>query len=305
MKASDVISLARSRLGDQKKTGWSDDELLSYLNLGLNDICSFASLYRKEAYITLNENVSRYSLPLDVYKVDRLEYLNKPIAVLSREDNDIRPTRGCYVSKSNLNIGVLDIFNVPLKTVSKPFFKGTSLIGIISVSSLVGVVTKAEDIAININNSNGMPTYIKDIIGSEQTVYGFLVGDGDKYVVEKPNYGFTNSIDLVDVKGVYGICTDVLTTDSYVKVFYTATPRKLNSLEDALNVHSTWKRSLLHFVVGMARESDVDESNYILGEKEMVKYTIERDKAKREASRNYSSVVHRAKKFNYRGVFDG
>lgn len=65
MKASEMIAKLRSRLRDEEKEGWSDDELLDTVNLSLSAIAHDFMLWKKRWNTLTSSGVDTYSIPED------------------------------------------------------------------------------------------------------------------------------------------------------------------------------------------------------------------------------------------------
>ena len=53
MLITDLIIEVRRRVGDVRKTAWSDERMLDAVNAALKDIAKFTGTYRKEHFFEL------------------------------------------------------------------------------------------------------------------------------------------------------------------------------------------------------------------------------------------------------------
>lgn len=74
MLASEVITRARTLLGDQRKQRFSDEELLLEINAILREACSDVGWYRTDAGIPICENRRQYAFPSDFIKLRAIQF---------------------------------------------------------------------------------------------------------------------------------------------------------------------------------------------------------------------------------------
>ncbi|RLA70179.1 MAG: hypothetical protein DRG30_09475 [Epsilonproteobacteria bacterium] len=110
MTVGNIVDRARSRLGDSDKTGWSDDSLIDLVDQAQQDIAKTAQVYKRTAYLGLVNNRVLSPLPSDCFQVNRVEYQGTSLAMLSREDQDVRAiAKGLHVIKNDLDMSILEI----------------------------------------------------------------------------------------------------------------------------------------------------------------------------------------------------
>ncbi len=107
MQASDIITKARFTLSDQDSTRWSDARLISLLNDALLDVALTTRLYNSSGYVELQDNVSIYDVSSFVVKIERVEYLSKPLMLLSFAEMDDRYGTGWQSESSGTPINVI------------------------------------------------------------------------------------------------------------------------------------------------------------------------------------------------------
>ncbi len=325
MTVDDIVKRARTRLGDTNKTGWADAVLIDFVDQGQKDLCKTARVYKRIYFAGILNHVKKYPLPTDCFQVDRVEYKDIAMSVLSREDQDTRYlAKGLHIIKSDINMDVAEISEAfeELDNYAR-FAEGTYTDGIEeSLTPATGVSAYSDAIGLSMDTPLGVLTGFYLTLSDEQfTPYGDISGfyndiylglDGNTVLgvvteldftdPDRTTYGFLTSVDTKGVEGTYGICTDALDIDNYLKIYYSALPPTVNSLYDALVLKNIWEKALVHYVVGMARQDDNDEGNYQLGMAEMSHYDKEVAKAVKLSARSYSSTVSEIKTTQYRRI---
>jgi hypothetical protein len=110
MKASEVITKARYTLSDLDKSRWSDDRLLSLLNDAILDVALTTRIYNSSSYIKLQKDVANYNVNDFAIKIERVEYLNKPLNKLSFNQMDSLYGNNWQIKRSdNLEAIVYDL----------------------------------------------------------------------------------------------------------------------------------------------------------------------------------------------------
>ncbi len=329
MTVNDIVKRARRALGDSDNTGWLDATLIDYVDQAQKDLCKTAGVYRRTLYLGILNDTELYPLPEDCFQVNRVEYMGTALDVLSREDQDIRHSpKGLHIIKSDLNMKSIELshyintdnyasfWEVPNSPDPAEF---TTPIPVLGVTSSVGS-SKSEVV---LDQPVGVVTGL-ELLFDEDSVfmpYGDVSGYKAAGISSNPNgydlgvmvqfalleddkssFGFLSNVNTNTVKGVYGICTDVLALDTYVKVYYSAQSSTVNSLYDALILDDIWAKALVHYVVGTARQDDNDEGNYSIGSRELDYYDDEIKKAKKMQARSYTSNVSEIKQTTYRRI---
>lgn len=88
MLASDVIKNARYNLSDTSPQRWTDERLLSILNDGLKDIAKTTILFIDTIFVELVNEQTEYDLSDFAFKILRVEYEDKPLALTSHSELD-------------------------------------------------------------------------------------------------------------------------------------------------------------------------------------------------------------------------
>jgi len=322
MKVQEVIDDVRYRLGDVDKTGWSDDRLLALINAGQRDLCRRASVYRRKVLIDLADYQAIYTLPDDCYNITRIERGDKQLPIYSREDcESVAIPHASYAIKSNLNRSQLEIEPVPTDiSTYDEYVAGTVVEPGIQIGNfqVTGVAAGSRDATI-IAPVTGVTAGIHDYITcNPKTSYGELAGIGvnSATIIHMPTtgvlvgqadintqasaYGFLEAIGSEPVVGTYGICTHASFLDNFITVYYDAVPPAISWLTGTLFIEDLWLPAMVHYVVGMARQDDNDESNYKIGEAELVKYEAEVFKARKITAKSYNSQIGVVRETIYR-----
>lgn len=87
-RVSTVIDNARAILADPNKTRWSDTRLLSLYNQCLIDIVIQTNLLNGKAFVEIESNINTYRLPDEVLQINRVQYLDKKISIISHDQMD-------------------------------------------------------------------------------------------------------------------------------------------------------------------------------------------------------------------------
>lgn len=88
MIAAEVLKNARYKLSDTNPQRWTDERLLSLLNDGLTDIAKTTILFIDTIFIELVNEQTDYDLSSFAFKIIRVEYEDKPLAVSSFSEMD-------------------------------------------------------------------------------------------------------------------------------------------------------------------------------------------------------------------------
>lgn len=326
MTAGDIVTKARRALGDSDATGWDDSTLIDYVDQAQKDLCKIARVYKKQWHLGIHSNAILYHLPTNCFQVDRVEYEDTALRVLSREDQDNRRyPRGLHIIKSDINMDSIELSEPIEATNYASFIRGSVLeeYADIVIDPELGVSVDTDIVGMSMDDSLGVVTgFISDpeVTGVTEEygdISGSLLSDialapsdnlgvltaldlGYNDESNKSSYGFLTSVNEYTVKGTYGICTDALAKSTHLEVYYSAIPTRVQSLYDALVVKDIWERALVHYVVGTARQDDNDEGNYQLGAAELNLYMIEVKKAIKLSARSYTSTVSEIKETQYR-----
>jgi len=109
MTANDVLNVVRRRLGDVRKEGWTDEQLLVYISLCQNDICIFTHYHRENYLMPIYDGKLVYKLPSNCLAVKRIEYNCKFFPIESRNTiDDGKATFPCAL-KDQLAFGEIEI----------------------------------------------------------------------------------------------------------------------------------------------------------------------------------------------------
>jgi len=109
MLLRDIVLSARRILGDMEARRWSNERMLDIVNGGLKDINKFAGVYRKEHFFELQNFRYRYPLPFDTLAVTSVCYNGDEVHLHNLRDRKSQ----LYATKDQLNVGVLELVNLP------------------------------------------------------------------------------------------------------------------------------------------------------------------------------------------------
>lgn len=90
MLAKDILEAARFNLSDIDKQRWTDKRLLILLNNALTDITKNTILITEKLYVGIYNLVADYDLASQIFKIDRIEYLNTPLPKYSYDQMDAK-----------------------------------------------------------------------------------------------------------------------------------------------------------------------------------------------------------------------
>jgi len=90
MLAKDILEAARFNLSDTDKQRWTDKRLLILLNNALTDITKNTILLTKKLYVGIYNLVADYDLSSQIFKIDRIEYLNTPLLKYTYDQMDAK-----------------------------------------------------------------------------------------------------------------------------------------------------------------------------------------------------------------------
>ena len=109
MTPSNIIDAVRIRLGDATRERWGELQLLLYVSLAQNVICTVTHFYRKDDWIPLVDDQLIYDLPSDCLVVNRLEYNEYFFPIESRNAIDRGQAVFPCALKDNLAYNKLEI----------------------------------------------------------------------------------------------------------------------------------------------------------------------------------------------------
>ena len=327
MRAIDIMTLVRDRLGDTKKQRWSDSRLLTIVSQGQRDICLQSGYLRKETLISLAIGKTIYQLPADCFEIKRVEtYDGTLIPLHIRSDRDVpRGVTSEYVGyKSNINVSKLEILPAPTELQTNIAVQdGFKDVSSFQVTPLYGVITSTDATNMDIEPLYGAVTGIEvdpyagatpsngrgEIAGLASTVTQPTFPNGNYGVVvsmtvepSTDRYGCITGVEGHIVNGSYGIVADIKSNVDTFKVYYVATPRKLTSVLDVLLMPDLWENLLMQYVVGTALQDDNDATNIQRGEMELVKYNTQLKLLKQQSAEDFSSDSSDKYVTNYRRI---
>jgi hypothetical protein len=156
-RVTDIISNVRTSIADKDKNRWSDDDLMLFLNRGIEEICQIAKAYKIKTYLAIQSGISTYDLRDTFYTFTRIEYNDievdkKTTKELFRLDSSWKTAVGSdikFITFDNLPIGVFRIYPIIEDTIS-PITQNSLYGGLIDI-------TTSDDV-INAANLEDLPT---------------------------------------------------------------------------------------------------------------------------------------------------
>ncbi len=115
-------------------------------------------------------------------------------------------------------------------------------------------------------------------------------------------FGFITNSRIADISGQYGVVTDIANFKDCLKVFYSAVPSDLQSINSDLVISYIWAAAMQRYVVGTALQDDNDANNIARGEGELAKYIAEVSKAASMSSKNFSGSASNKLHTNFRRI---
>ena len=88
MTVDTLLIQVRNTIGDQKKTKYTDDRLLELVNEGMTDIVKETHIFRKTTDILVENGITEYILPDDVYFLTRVTQNTNVIPFYSFHEMD-------------------------------------------------------------------------------------------------------------------------------------------------------------------------------------------------------------------------
>jgi len=112
MLINDLVISARRILGDTSGHGWTPERMLDIVNSGLRDMNKMLGSYRSEHFFELQAYRNRYPLPVDLLSVTSLRHNGAEVHLRNQADS----ANELYATKDQLNIGILELKNIPVVT---------------------------------------------------------------------------------------------------------------------------------------------------------------------------------------------
>ena len=84
----DILNRTRQILSDKSSTRWTDADLLSLFNEGLNHFVLHSKTLKSRKYILIEDNIGIYDMSPYASSVNRVQYLSTALEVKSMEDMD-------------------------------------------------------------------------------------------------------------------------------------------------------------------------------------------------------------------------
>jgi len=328
MTALEVITEARSSLGDVASSGWTDTRLLSIVGSGQRDICKQAKLLKRQHILQLVNGRRIYELPADSMQVTRLEHQDAVITVSTRDKIDTKERyNGSFTALTDkLGMGLIELYPTPEEVpniqeiVVGPDANLSNLVltTVFGVSSTIqtpyifNVVTGVTSGGISITESilpavyGGLFLYTASASVGVSQAEGIVVGNTTVAIdpAESDVYGVVTGSNLHDIDSVYGVVTSALTQEQYVTIYYNSTPERLNSVDDRLLIPDLWYDAMVYYTIGVALADDNDAGNERRSDKFLGYYNREVSTASDLSSGAFNSVQSQ-RTTSYRGIANG
>lgn len=262
-RISNILVKARDTLADPDKERWSDERLIRLVDEAQKDISRHSKILKDQVDIPLAEGQHTYDLPDDVwlitraafdacvipfYSHEKLDFQDFIAGISSADRNNYRYSNRTASSTlvNNLtcweviegprvaalvfdrrNLDEIRVFPIPsedINTVSYAFVNAGPVI--FAGDERMGIVTDMTD-------------YTFD------SVYGCVTGLFDPEVTE-------------NFLSIYGVVTDVRETRSNVHLWYIREAKEVTSINDELEISSTFDAAIRYYVIAHAFLDDID-----------------------------------------------
>lgn len=228
-----ILQQSRITLADKQKERWSDEDLISILSDGHQDLCRHSQILHGRVDLFLSVGEQYYTLPDDVWMLTRVTYDDRVLPLISHPDLDDRTLArfnidyGLDITASDWetitgeplailydrrNVNEIKVFPIPDESIleegyafKRPLqneYELSSVYGIVGdivgtiFEDTEGVLESIEDF--DINPDFGVTTYV-DAFNLDQPA-GF---DGDEV------FGVTVGIDEYTLDSLYGVATSL------------------------------------------------------------------------------------------------
>jgi len=285
-----ILQSSRVTLADRDGDRWSDDDLILILSEGHKDLCRHSQILKGRYDIALEPGVVYYSLPEDVWLLQRITYNNAQLPLVSHsyldatqiassvrdfgininsqwEDDTGEPEAILYDKR---NVGELKVYPIPDDSIYEDnyefdFENNDGFYG----DAAFGVLTE-------------LPPYTAN---SEFGVVSDLV---DPFVNDSFNSAF-------------GVVTAVQDNKSRLTCYYIKQPPELTSVNDELLTPGMFDTALKYYVVGHAFMNDLNQEYQAKGAQQLGFY----DRELRIAEKTNTRDSTRASQYDtpYRGAF--
>ena len=253
-RVSDILAMSRITLADSSAERWSDLQLIQLLSEGQKQVADEVDLLKLNVFVGLTAGTSQVELPELCRKVLRVERASGKLKQLTSYEADRSFERGWRQHESKTPTHV--ITDLTRRNVIE-------LYPIPTDSVLAPGSYTVDDFGISSN-----------ITGHPIPLYGL---------------SFLNS----DLAGFGAIASlDVISSDDMLRITYLSGVASLDTENPVLTLSPLTDRALIFYIVGMALRSDKDTLSRQMGNENLILFSAEITKLKREASQNFILSPH-------------
>jgi len=292
-RIEEIIKEARYALADPDKQRYTDERLLSALNNGQKDIARQTRLLKGEVDIPLDVNEATYSLPEDLWLIERVHFRNVKIPLMSHDRMDDF-SHGWYTRYSgNVEAIVYDKRNMhKIRVYPRPddsyisaefdFLPENPLANdsnsltpaqIVAMRALAGsLVTLTNPTPFNLAPVYNAASEIINITPPSdlaQSTFGVVTSMPGSILSN--SFGVVSDIALADnfeqwpgrtvFDSVFGVATAMELTNGTLHIYYIKDSAKVVSVQQELEVSPIFDAALRYYVIGQAFGDDLDTVN--------------------------------------------
>lgn len=243
--AAEIIDRARDTLADPNEERWSRERLLRLLDEGQKSIARHFELLRDSFDVAVEVGEFKYSLPSNLWRINRVSTPNSVIEMLSYHEMDRHSANWATHTSSTIEAIVYDERNLhEIRVYPIP------------------------------DENSSTESYLTD------TDFGVTVSvDG---VDASPAFGVISNASfelgyVASLSSPFGVLTDINST-TVLTFLYTKDPEDLTSLSQQLSIPQMYDSALKNYVIGHAFLDDLDTQYQNKGMLHIKMYEREVDK---------------------------
>lgn len=138
-RITNILDECRDMLADTNKSRYSDDMLIRYLNKAIRKVCLTGNLIKAKSFIKIETNTAEYDLSNYATKIDRIEYIDKDVKVLTSIQLDALDSDWHNTTGDKVLYTVMDNTNKPCKFLIYPKITDNTLYNIENTSLYGGI----------------------------------------------------------------------------------------------------------------------------------------------------------------------
>lgn len=289
-RIEEILKKARYSLADPDKQRYSDERLLSALSDGQKDIARQTKLLKGEVDIPMNVDFATYSLPEDLWLIERVHFNNRRLPLMSFDRMDAHDASWYTKYGSRIESVVYDKRDMhSLRVYPRPdksyIVKSYTFLPE-DVATGTSEDLTAEQIQL-INAANGtISALLNSVSFNLSPLYlaaQAIVDARPALPVEEGVYGVVTSVDGTELNSPFGVVADLNTLSDYsswpgetafdspfgvttslelvtgtIHIFYIKDPDDVVRTTDQLTVSPMFDTALRYFVIGQAYGDDLD-----------------------------------------------